>query len=354
MCIRFNLSLLKTDSDASGFLSMSVMAAEAPYRLPIVLDVNRLNSLLEARKLEAEDHVWSLREDPAYFAEQFREIQDHRQEMIPDVEGKPHPATRKLRENALWARVTFDMLLDAYANLETLTELHRQAQNLVSLHKRFEKITEATVETGLEYVVALVRFKYYLEQACKAPLDKLKVSVAASPPMRKFFVEPAKKSERVEPSLEKDIWALNQPMSNLFLGQSEETGQNSNSRSVQSKTKVKTKGEASQVSNETFDAQPDNASNPEATNDQPIFAVDARVLKVFRTLFFNPEVTSTPGSISWHDFLYAMASTGFQIEKLYGSVWQFSPTSLDVERGIHFHEPHPIGKIPFEVARRHG
>jgi hypothetical protein len=49
-----------------------------------------------------------------------------------------------------------------------------------------------------------------------------------------------------------------------------------------------------------------------------------------------------------------MASTGFRIEKLYGSVWQFSPTSLDVERSIHFHEPHPKGKIPFEVARRHG
>ncbi|SCV61297.1 uncharacterized protein FFFS_15866 [Fusarium fujikuroi] len=87
---------------------------------------------------------------------------------------------------------------------------------------------------------------------------------------------------------------------------------------------------------------------------QPIFSVDARALRVFRTLFFNPEVTSTPGSIPWGDFLHAMASTGFQIEKLYGSVWQFSPTILGIERGIHFHEPHPKGKIPFEVARRHG
>jgi hypothetical protein len=75
---------------------------------------------------------------------------------------------------------------------------------------------------------------------------------------------------------------------------------------------------------------------------------------VFRTLFFNPEATSTPGSVPWQDFLYVMASTGLQIEKLYGSVWQFSPTNLDIERSIHFHEPHPKGKIPFEVARRHG
>ncbi|KAG4270342.1 hypothetical protein FPRO04_11501 [Fusarium proliferatum] len=33
---------------------------------------------------------------------------------------------------------------------------------------------------------------------------------------------------------------------------------------------------------------------------------------------------------------------------------QATPTKLDVERGIHFHEPHPMGKTPFETVRRHG
>ena len=49
-----------------------------------------------------------------------------------------------------------------------------------------------------------------------------------------------------------------------------------------------------------------------------------------------------------------MASVGFEIEKLHGSAWQFTPTRLDVEASIQFHEPHPEGKIPFVVARRHG
>lgn len=40
--------------------------------------------------------------------------------------------------------------------------------------------------------------------------------------------------------------------------------------------------------------------------------------------------------------------------KLYGSVWQFRPTRLDVERNILFHEPHPQGKLPFKTARRYG
>lgn len=92
--------------------------------------------------------------------------------------------------------------------------------------------------------------------------------------------------------------------------------------------------------------------NPE--DPQPTMAVDARALEVFRCLFHNPETTSTPGEVLWTDFLHALASTGFTAEKLYGSVWQFRPTLLDVERPIQFHEPHPQTKISFAIASRHG
>ncbi|EXL65227.1 hypothetical protein FOPG_18539 [Fusarium oxysporum f. sp. conglutinans race 2 54008] len=556
---------LKTDSDASGFISLAAMAAEAPYRLPARLDLERLTSLLQAKMSAAEDHVWALREDPAYFADQFREIKDHRQEMLPDTRGLPHPATHRLRENTLWARVTFGMLLDAYANLESLTELHRQVKNLSMLQQKFHKGILPTKDLPKEYFVSLLRFKYFLEQTAKGPLDKLKVAVTASPPMRKFFVreppvdpdstkifvrsrpgfkmekveqqliwllqtlweddyalflvrvpnvvdelerllqaepkadalisahvakmigdlaivtqslkqlelyqpwaqqfemastdhvedfkeqytalqkpmaqlhaaflqkgldnaarlaepsggkftypyskrrtketvdalrqaesnldmfwakvddvtkarvtdfedtalyrllsqprilrrtaewvEPTKTKEKAEPALDQDLWALNRPLSNLFLDQPAQTPQRFNAHDFQSKIKIKTKGDPSGTSNNNDNVAPSDATKPEVLDSQPTFSVDARALKVFRTLFFNPEVTSTPGSIPWNDFLHAMASTGFQIEKLYGSVWQFSPTILDIERGIHFHEPHPKGKIPFEVARRHG
>ncbi|ERS96720.1 hypothetical protein HMPREF1624_06929 [Sporothrix schenckii ATCC 58251] len=93
---------------------------------------------------------------------------------------------------------------------------------------------------------------------------------------------------------------------------------------------------------------------PVVQDTQPTMPVDARALKVFRTLFFNADVSSTPGDVPWRDFLHAMTSTGFQAEKLYGSVWQFRLTALDIERSIQFHEPHPRGKMTYEVARRVG
>ena len=42
---------LTTDVDATGFASLAVMAAEAPYRLPANLDLQRLESLLKPRPL---------------------------------------------------------------------------------------------------------------------------------------------------------------------------------------------------------------------------------------------------------------------------------------------------------------
>ncbi|KAH6866627.1 hypothetical protein BKA58DRAFT_388334 [Alternaria rosae] len=50
-----------------------------------------------------------------------------------------------------------------------------------------------------------------------------------------------------------------------------------------------------------------------------------------------------------------MIRAGFSAEKLQGSAWQFTPCgSLDVVRGIQFHEPHPDSSIPYIMARRFG
>ncbi|KAF0329038.1 hypothetical protein GQ607_003706 [Colletotrichum asianum] len=186
----------KNEQEADGFDSLAAMAAEAPYRLPARLDLDRIQSLLGTKVAAARDHIWSLREDPGYFAEQLAEIKEHRQEMIKDINGNAHPTLSRLKQDT-----------DADADIET----------------------------------------------------------SASP-----------------------------------------------------------------------------------------IRVDTRSFKVFRTLFFDPNVTSHPGQVSWKDFLHAMTATGiFAAEKLYGSVWQFQRTDGDQSR-IQFHEPHPYSKIPFVVARRIG
>jgi len=96
----------------------------------------------------------------------------------------------------------------------------------------------------------------------------------------------------------------------------------------------------------------------ETPEKPPKFEVDARALKVFKTIFFTPSISATPGEIKWPDFLHAMTSVGFAPEKLYGCVWHFSPTHAHAKRSINVHGPHKDGKaadkLPYRVARSIG
>lgn len=157
------------------------------------------------------------------------------------------------------------------------------------------------------------------------------------------WVEPNPKPKKAGP---KSVQAVDDSFSTLGLSS---TGSISQEKSTMPKPKIKTKGVAG-----TSEATATQPGQPSQADIQPILPVDRRAHKVFKTLFFTPNLTDLPGEIPLVDFLHALASTGFQPQKLYASVWQFTPTNLDVERSINFHEPHPHNKIPFQIARRMG
>ena len=151
-----------------------------------------------------------------------------------------------------------------------------------------------------------------------------------------------------------NIESLCKPLSEIYfdLERRTESTIKPGTGAASGKTKQKTRGIGAPNRSSTNATTP--TDHPSTPDPQPIFEVDARALKVFKTIFYTPSSGSNPGEVPWADFVHALVSTGFKHEKLYGSIWQFSPTKLDVERSIQFHEPHPSPKIPFWVARRHG
>jgi hypothetical protein len=84
--------------------------------------------------------------------------------------------------------------------------------------------------------------------------------------------------------------------------------------------------------------------------------VNKRAYKVFATMFHVPSANEqqNTGEISWSEFLYSMKMIGFSVEKLYGSSWQFEPDTIDLQRSIQFHEPHPRAKIWFWLLKNFG
>jgi hypothetical protein len=154
-----------------------------------------------------------------------------------------------------------------------------------------------------------------------------------------------------EPIRPKPVPVPTEPLSRMIIHVPEGAQQTTGSiPKPQVKVKVKTRGDTQLAETTNADDEPESA----AEDSHPVYHVNRNIYKVFRTLFFVPSQTEQPGEVAWTDFLKAMKETGFIFQKLYGSVWQFTPQGLNVERGINFHEPHPSGKITFRTCRRYG
>lgn len=520
-----------------GVNVLAVVAAEAPYRLPTRLDLDRLLGLVAAKLSAATDHVWSLREDPGYFAEVALDIKQHRSEQILDTMGKMHFPAKEF-----WNEVLGDVLKEAFFLVVYWDDAHWHIKNLRTILQEHAKEIKYENDLPPKVLKAFLALDCSLERFASGRIAALEEMVTASPPLRKFsfrlpdqdyiltslptknldhgysrlawtlqriwnkdgremiglhavlneierlalndrqanelltprvkscfsdlavlaecrhqlslfkpwaatfgyytrehwdelrsdfrnrmkvvpkflesldstslsglgdpsdnrFQYPIDKrrtrettaalqeaeraldrfwskvnsrladhmdccplalktllqSDRllrrtpdwVEPSLAEPKTLL--PLSEIYYNLELRT--ESTIRDVkqpQRKKKTKTRGTPSAPSTPVV---ADFPSKPQETNPQPEFKVDRRSLKAFKTLFFQPSRTAQPGEIPWLDFLHAMRAMGFEVEKLHGSVWQFTPASLDLERGIQFHEPHPGTKLPFHTARRYG
>jgi hypothetical protein len=100
------------------------------------------------------------------------------------------------------------------------------------------------------------------------------------------------------------------------------------------------------------DARTDSAAT--TTPQKSTFTVDKRAKKTFSALFYTPSLNDTPGDTTWTDFLHAMLSIGFVVEKLYASIWHFTPPNSVSGEGIQFHAPHGGDKIRYHIARLFG
>ena len=99
--------------------------------------------------------------------------------------------------------------------------------------------------------------------------------------------------------------------------------------------KRKTRGIANDPSTEPVEVAADLqpvASEGTNTPPTPRFTVGKKTQHTFSTIFFQPSASSHPGEVPWTEFLSAMNTIGFSPEKVYGSVWRFTPR----EGGCHY------------------
>jgi hypothetical protein len=137
--------------------SLAFISAEAPYRLPANLDLERLRGILAARLSAAEDHLWALREDPGYFGDTIKDWSEHRNDRLLDTWGNPHPTGPHTTD--FWERVIRNAIADAYTGFETWSLLHRQVNHLVALKEKYKDGISYANQLPEEYLIEILKFQ---------------------------------------------------------------------------------------------------------------------------------------------------------------------------------------------------
>jgi hypothetical protein len=78
------------------------------------ITVRSSRQYISAKREEAEDHIWSVTEDPSCFQDCVYDWWEHRPEQILDVSGKKHP---DLGKPIFWERILDLVATTAYSNL---------------------------------------------------------------------------------------------------------------------------------------------------------------------------------------------------------------------------------------------
>ena len=177
-----DLSPLLSDAE---WPSVAAAVSEAPYRVPIQFHFSRLQSLVNGKRAEAEDHIWSLREDPGYFQEFVSNLSDHLIENLTDVNGKRHP---DLGKPPFWQQALKATMRDAYERLLMWDLAQQQLNELDTLRTQFGPLISVNQRLPAEYEKALNHFQYLVNQLRKPPLEDLKSGIFASPPLREFYL----------------------------------------------------------------------------------------------------------------------------------------------------------------------
>lgn len=136
---------------ASEQLSLNQEIEEASYNVPDVFDIARLRIFVEARRNEAEGHIWPLRENPLYFQEIMMEGSEHRQEKILTANGKAHPV---LGQDIFWERVLGNLVVNAYMDFVGWVIALDEIDHLISTKSKHSVHTRSNLELPEDFARA--------------------------------------------------------------------------------------------------------------------------------------------------------------------------------------------------------
>ena len=138
---------------AGVWQSVSQTTLEADYCKPQATGLARYKVLVQGLRLSAEDHVWSLREDPSYFLEALREWREYRTDSPPETPEHWRSVASEMLEDAMDALHTYTWLADVFATMRSLGDQIASADRNTLRLMEFEEFTWVLVSKVVDSMI---------------------------------------------------------------------------------------------------------------------------------------------------------------------------------------------------------
>jgi hypothetical protein len=171
-----------TTNDGS-FMSLNFISRDAPYRLPSMLDIPRLQVLVSAQLSQAVDHAVMLREDPSYFVEISERYMSHRPELLLDADGRPNP---NAGDYPMYNKAQRQMAADAHCAVFYWHEIHERMTKLRQLSRKYAHEVMPEKDLPSEYFETLVKTRSFIETISLDLISIITTEYRASPPLREY------------------------------------------------------------------------------------------------------------------------------------------------------------------------
>ncbi|GAB7338033.1 hypothetical protein MBLNU457_4402t1 [Dothideomycetes sp. NU457] len=161
--------------------SLTDLAVQAPYSLPQNIQLDRLSDLANSRFDFASDHVWTLRENPGYFAESLLDWGEHLNAHIRDEAGRPSPL---LDDPKCYSWHATAMIIDAYGSALSWAKVVNILQMLTKTHENWRPQLDPTKPLGNVIEMAMCMLDALTKSMMEVQLDLLDAGFRSSPLLR--------------------------------------------------------------------------------------------------------------------------------------------------------------------------
>lgn len=172
-----------TQYTQSEYSHVTALSLEAPYRLPQAIDFVHMLKLVSAKRREAEDHIFALREDPGYFAETIKEFSEHSEAMVPDSNGRIDPI---VAQGGVFGWAAGQFIAHSYGLYFFWTMLDVYVVDASAALQEAEPL-DPMKDLPHECECSLQRLEKFLGMMVTGPLAMLRACIPGSPPLRHAY-----------------------------------------------------------------------------------------------------------------------------------------------------------------------